>query len=99
MRSLLITVMLAVTAIVLAGCRNKKPEPVPAPQSGLVQRTMAAHGGRDTGESNATARAHCPSERRSGTSEISWFQGTVEEAFSRHRAAESHAESHTLFRY
>ena len=42
MRSLLITVALAVTATMLAGCRNKKPEPVPSPQSALVQRTTAA---------------------------------------------------------
>jgi len=91
----LITAVLAVTAVMLAGCRDKKPEPVPSPQSGLVQRTTAAHGGRDAAESAATAQAHCPSERRSGASATSWFQGTVEEAFSRHRAA----ESHTLFRY
>jgi uncharacterized lipoprotein YbaY len=52
MRSVLVAAVLAVTAIVLAGCRDKKPEPVPGPQSScareascvaLVQNNTPAH--------------------------------------------------------
>ncbi|HXW74132.1 MAG TPA: hypothetical protein VEK10_04900 [Steroidobacteraceae bacterium] len=39
MRSLLIMAVVATVAIVLSGCRDKKPEPVPGPQSALMQRT------------------------------------------------------------
>jgi len=59
-------------ATALAGCHDKKPEPVPGPQSARLQHAAAA----DT---------HCPEARaHRGVSEINWFQGTLEEAFARH---------------
>jgi len=37
MRSPSVAAALAVTAIVLAGCQDKKPEPVPGPQSACAR--------------------------------------------------------------
>lgn len=48
MRSLLIMAAVAATAILLSGCPDKKPEPVPGPQSAL----------------NNTASANCPEHPR-----------------------------------
>jgi hypothetical protein len=88
MRSLLITTAVVTVAIMLTGCREKKSQPVPGPQSGLAQRTTAAVSARDE------VSADCPSRHR-GVSEIAWFQGSLEEGFSRRT---SH-QSHPLFRY
>jgi uncharacterized lipoprotein YbaY len=47
MRSLLIMAAVAAAAILLNGCRDKKPEPVPGPQSALTQRATADDATRD----------------------------------------------------
>jgi hypothetical protein len=64
MRSFLIAATLATAALALSACHDKRPEPVPPPQSAVG---MAAHGGAASPE----------------VSEISWFQGTLDEAFAR----------------
>jgi hypothetical protein len=76
MRSLLIMAAAAAAAISLSSCRDKKPEPVPGPQSALTQRTTADTAARDNSASADRPRHH------HAVSEISWFQGTLEEAFS-----------------
>ena len=79
MRSLFITAAAVTAAIALGGCRDKRPQPVPGPQSAPVRaddtRPVTTH--------------------RQGVSEISWFQGTLEEAFLRRTCHEQRA----LFRY
>jgi hypothetical protein len=94
MRSLWLTAALAV-ALMLDGCRGKRqPEPVPGPQAALMQRATADAVVRD----NITA-PDCPSHPR-GASEISWFQGTLEEAFSRRSSkGRSSNDSRPLFHY
>jgi hypothetical protein len=87
MRSLLITTAVVTVAIMLTGCREKKSEPVPGPQSGSAQRTTAVSV-RDQ------VSADCPSRHR-GAGEIAWSQGSLEEAFSRRTSR----ERHPLFRY
>jgi hypothetical protein len=82
MRALFITAAALTAAIILAGCPNKKPEPVPGPQSATVPGGASA--GRAPPSTMADARA--PDER--GASEISWFQGTLEEGFSRRHCSE-----------
>src|SRR5262252_750751 len=77
MRSLLITAVAATAAVVLAGCPKKKPEPVPGPQS------APAHS-----RATATSARHDAARDDHGVSEISWFQGTLEEAFSRRTCPE-----------
>ena len=44
MKSLLLMAAVATVAAVLGGCRDKKPEPVPGPQSALMQRTTTHRG-------------------------------------------------------
>jgi hypothetical protein len=88
MRSLLITTAVVTVAIMLSGCREKKSEPVPGPQSGSAQRTTAAVSVRDQ------VSADCPSRHR-GAGQTAWFQGSLEEAFSRRISR----ERHPLFRY
>jgi len=70
MRSLLVTAAVVIATIALGGCHAKRPGPVPGPQS----LSAAPH---------ARNAAHNTSTRRYAVSEISWFQGTLEEAFSR----------------
>jgi hypothetical protein len=41
MKSLLTMAVAAAAAILLGGCRDKKPEPVPGPQSALTVRVTA----------------------------------------------------------
>jgi hypothetical protein len=75
MRSLFITAAVVTAAIVLCGCPYHRQQPLPGPQSsatcGRAARAAlhreAQHGGTST----------------HAASEIRWFQGTLEEAFSR----------------
>lgn len=94
MRPLLIMAAVAAVATLVGGCRDKKPEPVPGPQSALTQRTTAAEAARHN-----TALRDCPGSHQ-GVSEISWFQGTLEEGFS-HRSSKGRSfnQSRPLFRY
>ena len=76
MRSLLITAAVVTAAIALGGCPYHRPQqPVPGPQSSASlapAHSAAAH--RDTERSGHHDPAPDP---------ISWFQGTLDEAFSR----------------
>jgi len=74
MKSLFVTAAVVAAAIALGGCRGKRPQPVPGPQSAPVH--------------SAPTGSH-------GVSEISWFQGTLEEAFSQRTCH----ERRSLFRY
>jgi hypothetical protein len=72
MKSFLVTVAVATAALALGGCQDKRrPEPIPGPQS------TPAHG--------TAALMDIPqhASKRAGASEISWFQGTLDEGFSR----------------
>jgi hypothetical protein len=92
MKSLFIMAVVAATALQLGGCRDKKPEPVPGPQSALSVRVTAA----DVVRANIVATT-CPARHRD-VSEIAWFQGTLEEAFSyRGGKGRGSAESRSLF--
>jgi hypothetical protein len=70
MRSFLIAAAVATAALALGGCQQKRQEPVPPPQSAPARNTLAV--------------GHAPDNisQGRGASEISWFQGTLEEAFS-----------------
>ncbi|HSY05501.1 MAG TPA: hypothetical protein VK803_06110 [Steroidobacteraceae bacterium] len=71
MRSLLVTAAVVIATSALGGCHPKHPQPVPGPQSALLSAPAHARA------------AHNTRTRRYEVSEISWFQGTLEEAFSR----------------
>ena len=73
------TAILAAT-IALGSCKNRKEEPIPGPKatqpaSGLAQPSATPSSGQN-------GAAHPGGSRRHGASGISWFQGTLDEAFS-----------------
>jgi hypothetical protein len=71
-RTLLCVTALSVAALTLAACQDKHAEPVPAPKTVraiYVPPTLPV-------------RAHLPCRRHVTVSEISWFQGTLDEAFA-----------------
>ncbi len=89
MRALCLVAIAFITLMATDGCKRSKPEPVPGPQSGILGISAATFGptthkhssnspadtGR-VGRMDAVSMAH-------GAGGIAWFQGTVEEAFSR----------------
>jgi hypothetical protein len=74
------TAAVAATTLALTGCKNRKEEPVPPPKAtwagnptpSFRVKTAPAPGRRDV----SAGTAH------HGANGISWFQGTIEEAFS-----------------
>jgi hypothetical protein len=75
-------------ASLLGGCHNnKKTQPVPGPQSARGEYRTAAGG--DCPEAGA----------HRGVSEISWFQGTLEEAFARHSSRHTAKTARPLVHY
>ncbi len=88
MKSLWLTAAVVTALLAVAGCRERKSEPVPGPQSAPARNTTLARA--------AHAAAASPHGAvRPDVSEISWFQGTLEEAFS-HRGCH---QSRTLLHY
>jgi hypothetical protein len=78
MRMLWITAAVLTAIIVLDGCKDRREQPVPGPKSPIAAtETPAMESPPASGEAKGSA-----SRRRGGASGISWFQGTVEEAFS-----------------
>jgi hypothetical protein len=67
--------------IAFVGCKNRKEEPVPPPNAAwtAVAESPAANTSHKGLES--TSR-HDAGVRHGGANGISWFQGTLEEAFS-----------------
>jgi len=89
MKSLFMTAAVVTAAIALGGCPGKRQKPVPGPQSAPAQSALTSSNERDDDTQRAAAiRGH-------GASEISWFQGTLEEAFSRRPCH----ERQSLFHY
>jgi len=87
MRSLWVTAAVLAAALAVDGCKQKKREPVPGPQARAG--TAAQARARAPGDDSDLHRT-----RHGGASGISWFQGTVDEAFSI-----TCAESKSMFRY
>jgi hypothetical protein len=75
MRSLFITAAVVTAALALCGCPYHKQQPVPGPQSSATSAKAAGAALHREVQHGASA-AHA-------VSEISWFQGTLEEAFAR----------------
>jgi len=86
MRSLWVTAAVLAAALAVDGCKQKKREPIPGPQA--RPGTAAQGHARAAGDDSDHRTRHV------GASGISWFQGTVEEAFSI-----SCSESKSMFRY
>jgi hypothetical protein len=72
MKLLLVAAVVVTATLTLTGCPNRDPQPVPAPRSSAsVHRPQERPVTRSDGTSAAPA------------AQISYFQGTLEEAFSR----------------
>ena len=78
MKSLGIATAILAAAIALAGCKNRKEEPIPGPKA--AQPTADSVEAASAAPSDSPASG--PGGRRHGASGISWFQGAVDEAFS-----------------
>jgi hypothetical protein len=83
MRALLSTVAVLATALGLSGCHDRQQQqPLPGPKSATASGRLPT-----AAPSAAPAASGSPRERDS-PDEINWFQGTLEEAFSRRPATE-----------
>lgn len=81
MNSLGITTAILAVTIALAGCKNRKEEPIPGPKAAppAAESVQSPAAIPSPGQDGA---AHPGGSRRHGASGISWFQGTLDEAFS-----------------
>ena len=98
MRSLLLILTSGTASLLLSGCPDM-PGGVPGAQPDSL-RTAAAV---DSVRHDEVARAPHESSAHIGTpphrvSEIAWFQGTIDEAFS-HRGCPENRPRRTLFRF
>ncbi|HEY2808434.1 MAG TPA: hypothetical protein VGI91_06540 [Steroidobacteraceae bacterium] len=89
MRALLSTVAVVVTGLALGGCPNRQQQPLPGPKSATVSGLVLP------APSQLGAPAAAASQRRDSPDEINWFQGTLEEAFTRRPSIEDRPQ----FRY
>ena len=80
MRSIWIATAVLAATIALASCKHRKEEPIPGPRAG--QPATTAQTPSTTPPAEASGGARPDGARRRGASGISWFQGTVDEAFS-----------------
>ena len=75
------TAAVAATSLALTGCKNRKEEPIPPPKAWAA--TPAPSTPVRVKTANAPPRHDgSAGAAHHGASGISWFQGTIEEAFS-----------------
>jgi hypothetical protein len=98
MRPLLITLTAGTTALLLNSCPDMPAGSVPGHSDSHWQAGRAVPAPHESA-------AHAPNDRpvhhagvHHSVSEIAWFQGTIDEAFSRRGCPESHPRR-TLFRF
>ncbi len=75
MKTIWIAAAVLAGTIAFVGCKNRKEEPVPAPNAAWTV-------GVESPATNTNTSRRDASVRHGGASGISWFQGTLEEAFS-----------------
>ena len=98
MRSLLITLTACTAALLLCGCPDL-PGGVPGAQSDVPRKaSTAAHVHHDEGTGAPHDRATHAGTPAHPVSEIAWFQGTIDEAFS-HRGCPESRPRRTLLRF
>jgi hypothetical protein len=89
MRALLSTVAVVAIGLALGGCPNRQQQPLPGPKSATVSGLVPP------APSLLGAPAAATSQGRDSPDEINWFQGTLEEAFTRRPPIEDRPQ----FRY
>jgi hypothetical protein len=80
MKSIWIATAVLAAAIALTSCKNRRQEPVPGPRA--EHAAAAAQTPSATAPGEASSGDQPDAAHQHGASGISWFQGTVEEAFS-----------------
>jgi hypothetical protein len=68
--------------LAIVGCKNRKEEPVPAPNATWTAVAVESPAADASHKAMESAARHELGVRHGGASGISWFQGTLEEAFS-----------------
>jgi hypothetical protein len=90
MRSLLLTLAAGSAAFLLSGCPDMPAGPGPAHSDAHWKGSRLTHAPRES----AVHNPHDSAARDAGVShkvsEIAWFQGTIDEAFSRRGCPQSH---------
>ena len=97
MRSLLITLTAGTTTLLLSGCPDIPAGPVPAHTDSHWQAARPVHAPHEATHAPDGSPVHHTAVHHS-VSEIAWFQGTIDEAFSRRGCSDSHPRR-TLFRF
>ena len=100
MRSFLITLAAASTALLLTGCPDIPGGPVSDARSDSTWKPSHPARVAHEGDTHAArdSSVHADTAGHHGVSEIAWFQGTIDEAFSHRSCPESHPRR-TLFRF
>jgi hypothetical protein len=80
MKPLWIAAAVLTATVALTGCKNRKEEPIPGPKAGWS--TMAQTPSPDASARVSRTIGRHEARDHHGASGISWFQGTLEEAFS-----------------
>jgi hypothetical protein len=76
MRSLLSTMAVVAVALALSGCHDHPQQPLPGPKSPSPTTSGRTAASRMPAAGDAV-------QQRASPDEINWFQGTLEEAFTR----------------
>ncbi|HEY6483896.1 MAG TPA: hypothetical protein VIY54_10255 [Steroidobacteraceae bacterium] len=93
MKTLWVLALVCIACVAAQGCKWKKREPVPGPQVS-IGRSLGTQAGSNAAASRGSTVPHTmratsgavrqrASSPHAGAGGIAWFQGSVEEAFSR----------------
>jgi hypothetical protein len=81
MKPIWIAAAVLTATIALAGCKNRDEKPIPAPNAGWATATTQT-AAAPVPVAKPSAKDRHDAGDHHGASGISWFQGTIEEAFS-----------------
>jgi hypothetical protein len=81
MKPIRIAAAVLTATIALAGCKNRDEKPIPAPNASWATATSQTTAPPAPGATPSTKGRRDIGDHR-GANGISWFQGTIEEAFS-----------------
>jgi hypothetical protein len=100
MRSYLITLAAASTALLLSGCPDIPDGPLRGAKSDSPSKASRPVRSAPEGDTRAAydPTIHADTGGQHSVGEIAWFQGTLDEAFSHRGCPESHPRR-TLFRF
>ncbi|MBV8877277.1 MAG: hypothetical protein JO158_06170 [Gammaproteobacteria bacterium] len=96
MRPLLLTLTAGTLALLLSGCPDLPGGPRPARSDTHSQSSRSLHLPHQIASHASTDASARQGEGRQSVGEIAWFQGTIDEAFSRHGCSEGRR---TLFHF